>query len=119
KSNVQAIFEKSNQQFNGNTSYFVEEAKYQFSEYQTTKARTVGSTLSLTASKNLERFYFNNDLSLEYEQEDADALVHSNNNFFDLSRHYATKGFRNKLDYVPALKNGDIIQFSWVTNYGS
>lgn len=119
KSNVQAIFEKSSQQFHGNTSYLVEGAKYEFSENQKTKAKTTGSTISLTASKNLERFYFNNDLSLEYEQEEGNALVHSNNSYFDLSRNYTTKGFRNKLDFVPALKNGNIIQLNWITNYGA
>lgn len=119
KSNIQAVFEKSNQEYFGNTNYFNEGANYQFSENQNSEAKTAGATVSLTAAKNLEGFYFNNDFSLEYETEDGTALIHSNSSLFDLSRSYATKGFRNKLDYVPALKNGDIIQFSWVTNYGS
>lgn len=119
KSNIQAIFEKSNQQFNGNTTYLTEGVEYRISEDQHTKTNTTGSTLSLTASKNLDKLYLNNDLSLEYERENGTATIRTTEDLFNVKRNYNTKGFRNKLVYVPALKNGDIIELSWITNYGS
>jgi len=117
-SNIQGVYERSSQDFAGATTYLTDVGNIRFDESQSAKTKEWLGSLNLALAKNMEKFYFNNDFAFEYEEERATANIFSNQATFDVNRNHLVKGFNNKLDYVPVLKNGDIIQFSWYLNYG-
>ena len=119
KMNMQGGFDNINKKFAGKTTYLTEADSFSFEEDQKSDSRKWVGAVSMNASKNLENKFINDELVVEYENEDAGAMVQSNRSLYDLQKSHRISGFRNKLDYVPALKNGDIIQFSWFANYGS
>ena len=118
-SNIQGVYERSTKNFAGRTTYLTEIGNISFDESQYAKSKEWLGSFNFALAKNMEKFYFNNEFAWEYEDENAAATITSNSSSFDLSRNHLIKGFKNKLDYVPALKNGNIIQFGWYLNYGS
>lgn len=118
-SNIQGVYERSTKNFAGRTTYLTENGNISFDESQYAKTREWLGSFNFALAKNIERFYFNNEFAWEYEDENSLATVTSNTSIFDLSRNHLIKGFKNKVDYVPALNNGNIIQFGWYLNYGS
>lgn len=118
-SNIQAVYEKSNQNFEGKTEYITDDNSYSFFENQKADTKSWLAAVALKATKNVSDKYIENSFSFEYDDQSAAAQIYSTNDDFSLSRKYKIKGFKNKLDYVPALKNGNIIQVNWLVNYGS
>lgn len=118
-SNIQGVYERSTKNFAGRTTYLTENGNISFDESQYAKTREWLGSFNFALAKNIERFYFNNEFAWEYEDENSLATLTSNTSLFDLSRNHLIKGLKNKMDYVPALKNGNIIQFGWYLNYGS
>jgi len=118
-SNVQALFDKNNKEFEGKTNYFSEDNNYSFSEKQESDARQWLASVSLKATKNEESKYIENDFSVEYENDLSNADITSNSIQYALKRNHIVSGFKNSLRYVPSLKNGNILQFGWLVNYGS
>lgn len=118
-SNIQGVYERSTKNFAGRTTYLTENGNISFDESQYAKTREWLGSFNFALAKNIERFYFNNEFAWEYEDENSLATLTSNTSIFDLSRNHLIKGLKNKMDYVPALKNGNIIQFGWYLNYGS
>lgn len=118
-SNIQAVFDESKRDFAGRTTYFSENNNYSFSENQKSDTRKWVSAIALKATKNEEHQYVENSFSFEYENELSTATINTNDLIYSLRKKHQISGFKNKLDYVPVLKNGDIIQFGWLVNYGS
>lgn len=118
-SNIQGVYECSTKNFAGRTTYLTENGNISFDESQYAITKEWLGSFNFALAKNIERFYFNNEFAWEYEDENSLATLTSNTSIFDLSRNHLIKGFKNKMDYVPALKNGNIIQFGWYLNYGS
>lgn len=118
-SNIQAVFEKINQDFEGRTEYITENNNYSFSEIQASNTKDWLASVSLKATKNLSNKYIENSFSFDYQKESAAAKIYTSNDEFALAKNHTIRGFKNKLDYVPALKNGNIIQLGWLLNYGS
>ena len=118
-SNIQGVYERSTKNFAGRTTYLTENGNISFDESQYAKTKEWLGTFNFALAKNIEKFYFNNEFAWEYEDENSSATITSNTSLFNLSRNHLIKGFKNKMDYVPALKNGNIIQFGWYLNYGS
>ncbi|WP_149913336.1 carboxypeptidase-like regulatory domain-containing protein [Sphingobacterium cavernae] len=117
--NIQGVLDKSSKEFFGKTTYFTEGGDISFDEKQHALEKEWVGSFNASFAKNIEKYYFNNEFAWEIENAHANASIFSNNSSFELNRDYLIKGFKNKLDYVPALKNGDIIQFGWYFNYGS
>jgi len=117
--NIQGVMDKSSKDFSGKTTYLTEKGDISFDEKQYASEREWLGSFNASLAKNIEKYYFNNEFAWEIEDAHANASISSNNLLFELNRYYLIKGFKNKLDYVPALKNGDIIQFGWYFNYGS
>lgn len=118
-SNLQGAFDKSSRNFSGETRYFSEEANYSFDERQESKVRQWVGSISLKATKNEDHIYVENAFSLEYENDLSSAAISTNNSLYALSRRHHILGFKNALNYVPVLKNGNILQLSWLMNYGA
>lgn len=119
KTNIQTTFDKSSKDFSGKSIYENGNDSFGFDENQHSDTEEWRAAFDFTMSKNMETAFSNNSLSLEYEKELSFADIGTNNSVFALDRSHKIIGFKNQFDYVPALKNGNIIQFSWFTNYGS
>lgn len=118
-SNIQALFDKNNKEYEGQTQYFSENNTYSFSEKQESDTKQWLASISLKATKNEEKKYIENDFSFEYEDDISNAAITSNSSLYTLHKKHTISGFKNALSYVPAFKNGHILQVGWVLNYGS
>lgn len=119
KSNIQLLRDRNTLEYAGNTSYNTGENVYSFDERQATSIKEWLGAVRLNMNKNASNAYISNALSLEYEQEDGSADIYSNNELINVRREHEIKGFSNQLEYVPVLKNGDIIQVNWYFNYAN
>lgn len=119
KSNVQLLYDKNNTTFKGKTSYFTEEGDFVYDENQYTKTAEWLAALRLSLNKNMEKRYINNSFSIEYEKEDRQATIGSNGNTIFGNLNHKIRGVSNQLEWVPELKNGDIVQINWYMNYAN
>lgn len=119
KSNLQVLRDRNNTTFQGKTSYFSEEGDFVFDEYQHTNTAEWLAALRLSLNKNMEKRYVNNSFSFEYEKEDRRAHIGSNGNTILGNLNHQIRGFSNQLEWVPELKNGDIVQVNWYMNYAN
>nr|WP_315397430.1 hypothetical protein [uncultured Sphingobacterium sp.] len=119
KSNVQLLYDKNNTTFQGKTSYFSEGGDLVFDENQYTKTAEWLAALRLSLNKNMEKRYINNTFSFEYEKEDRRATIGSNGNTIFGNLNHKISGFSNQLEWVPQLKNGDVVQINWYLNYAN
>ncbi|WDF68629.1 carboxypeptidase-like regulatory domain-containing protein [Sphingobacterium oryzagri] len=119
KSNIQAVYNQSTQQFNGQTDFFTNEEVISFTESQAMETKEFLAAIRLSANQNLDKKYISNAFSFEYEKEDALANIRSNGQAIAVGKQHQIRGFSNQLDYVPELANKNILQINWFVNYGS
>lgn len=117
-SNLQVIYDKNTKDFSGLTQYYTPTDTFTFLEQQETALKQKLAALSLKATKNEENVFVMNTLQLEYEHHRSNGLVQQSNSPFDLKKRYEIAGFRNTLNYVPILKNGNLLQMDWFVDYG-
>ena len=119
KSNLQLLHDRNNTEFEGQTSYFSEEGTYIFQENQYTKTAEWLAAIRLTLNKNVNKHFFNNTFAFEYEKEEQGARIANNGQPLYGHLNHKIKGFSNQLEWVPELRNGDIVQVNWFLNYAS
>lgn len=119
KSNIQAIASKDDRTYKGNTSFTTDDETFSFDERQHTATNETLAVVRLSANMNMTDKYISNNLSLEYADERALADVYSRQQGFYLQHKHQIKGLANDLQYVPALKNGDVLEINWNFKYGS
>jgi len=119
KSNVQALNDKDRSSFQGNTAYYSEGDTISFDELQHSEVKKFMSAIRLTATKNVEKLYLNNILSLEYENQSGTASLTSNSNLVNQRKNHSIRGIVNQLSLVPELKNKSIMELNWTFNYGN
>ncbi|TDQ72279.1 TonB-dependent receptor [Sphingobacterium yanglingense] len=118
KSNVQLLVDRNTFDYAGSTTFNTNGEVYGFDEKQHTVIKQWMGAFRFTAAKNQEKNYISNALSLEYQKENGSADIYSNGESIRVAREFTVEGFSNQLEYIPALKNGDIIQVNWFMNYG-
>lgn len=118
KANVQGLFDKNNKTFSSRSEYFTPTENIVFDEAQYSRIRSWLAAIRLSASKNLSTKFINNSLNFEFEKERGQADLNSNGNSILAQLRARIAGVNNQLEYVPELKNGNIVQFSWNLNYG-
>lgn len=117
KSNIQALYDQNSRDFAGNTTFLTESENIFFDEYQHSTLRRFLSSIRLTAMKNVDNKFVSNSFSFDYANESGTADIRSNQDVFDIRRRYHILGFSNKLEYVPELKNKNILQLNWFMDY--
>lgn len=118
-SNLQAVYDKNTKYFSGLTQYYTPTDTFTFFEKQETEMNQKLASLSLKATKNEDNIFVMNTLQLEYEQQRSNGLIQNSDSPFDLKKRHEIAGFRNTLNYVPVLKNGNLIQLDWFVDYGN
>ncbi|GHE28569.1 carboxypeptidase-like regulatory domain-containing protein [Sphingobacterium griseoflavum] len=119
KSNIQGLYNRSNQNFSGQTDFFTPTETVSFYETQKSELEEFIAAIRLSANKNVDKKFISNALSLEYEKENDWASIRSNEQEIGVTRQHQIRGISNQLEYVPALANGKVIQLNWFFNYGS
>ncbi|SFS61982.1 peptidase associated domain and porin domain-containing protein [Sphingobacterium wenxiniae] len=119
KSNIQAIYDKNHLDFAGKTDYFTPQQTISFDERQHSDFRQFLAALRFSISKNVDKQFVENNFSFEYEREKGTSQILGNTTDLTASLSHHIRGITNQLQYVPQLKNGNIIQFDWFLNYGN
>lgn len=119
KSNIQALYNRSHQNFSGQSDFITATETVSFYETQQSELEEFLAAIRLSANKNVDKKYISNALSLEYEKENDWASIRSNEQEIGVNRQHQIRGLSNQLEYVPALANGKVIQLNWFLNYGS
>lgn len=119
KSNIQALYNRSHQNFSGQSDFITATETVSFYETQQSELEELLAAIRLSANKNVDKKFISNALSLEYEKENDRAAIHSNEQEIGVARQHQIRGISNQLEYVPQLANGKVIQLSWFLNYGS
>lgn len=118
-SNLQAIYDKNTKDFSGLTQYYTSTDTFTFFEKQETAVNQKLASLSLKATKNEDNVFVLNTLQLEYEHHRSSGLIQNTDSPFELKKRHEIAGFRNTLNYVPVLKNGNLLQMDWFVDYGN
>src|SRR5690606_27097272 len=119
KTNLQVLHNINRSSFEGKTSYISEDGDFIFDEKQYFKTAEWLAALRLTINKNLDKYYLNNNFSLEYEKENQQAVFRNNGSKFNGQLYHKIRGLSNQLNWVPSLKNGNLIQVNWFLNYAN
>lgn len=117
KINLQTLYDQSTREFAGNTTFLNEQEDIYFDENQNSELKKFLTSLRLSANKNVDKKFVNNHLTLDYANERGTAAISSNDNSFDIRRNHQIWGFSNRLQYVPELKNKNVIEINWFMNY--
>ena len=118
KANVQALYDKSRQHFSGATEYYLPQDTIAYFEEQFTRVRDFMSAVRINLNKNVEQRFISNSLAFVYENQRGNAMLDSHLGSLSAQHKMRISGLSNKLEYVPALKNGNIMQMVWNINYG-
>lgn len=119
KSNIQALYDSERQNNATNTQYLLEGDDVFFHEENHISTQKWLGAARLSASTNTDKKYVNNTLSFEYEKKDIKALLVSSSGQMDQFQKHRITGFSNQFNYIPQLKNNDIISINWSLNYGN
>ncbi|MFD1771238.1 carboxypeptidase-like regulatory domain-containing protein [Sphingobacterium suaedae] len=118
KSNAQVLYDRQTAKFNGSTTFTTPTDRFTYSEQQQSESSKLLTALRLTLTKNAEKEYVNSVLAFEYENDDGIATIRTGDQSLDVGKKHRIHGFSHDFDYVPALKNGHIIQTKWQVQFG-
>lgn len=119
KSNIQALYDNNERHYAGQTIYYTEGSEVNFNERQDLEAEKFMGAIRLTATKNQTSKYLNNTFSFEYENEHAYAKLHANEALINQFRTHRISGLSNTFNFVPELKNKQLIEVNWYFTYGN
>lgn len=119
KSNIRGFIDKNEQEASHSTEVFATGDTIRFWEQQAIIRDPFITELTLNAQANQDTYYFNNALKINYSGESANSAFQSNSESFSQNLHSRVRDFSNDLKYVPELKNGNVLNFSWQLSYFS
>ncbi len=113
RSNLNYLVQNNRLMFSGINKVYVERDTVTFFEDQNGKNLTQSSAVDLFAEMNKSTYYIKNDLRLKYDWGRIQSDM--SNNATGFNQHLMNRGhrFSNQMQYIPALKNKDIVHVSW------
>ena len=75
------------------------------------------TAVTISANSNKDTYYFKNDLRLSYRGDLGRSYLLSNSQDFSQSLRGRMRDFSNDLQYVPELKNKNILNLGWYLNH--
>jgi len=75
------------------------------------------TAVTLSANSNKDTYYFKNDLRLSYRGDLGRSSLLSNSQDFTQSLRSRIRDFSNDLQYVPQLRNNNILNLGWYINH--
>lgn len=117
KSNVKLLLDRNEMVYNSLSEYYSGEDTIRYHERQDLSNHPFISDLSFNAQVNKDTYYFNNALKFTYSKETSHSALLSNEVDMSQKLQNRVRDFSNTLDYVPELKNKNIISLNWYLNY--
>lgn len=117
KSNVKLLLDRNEMVYNSLSEYYSGEDTIRYHERQDLANHPFISDLSFNAQVNKDAYYFNNALKFTYSKETSHSALLSNEVDMNQKLQNRVRDFSNTLDYVPELKNKNIISLNWYLNY--
>lgn len=117
KSNVNLLLDRNDMVYNSSNEVYLGNDTIRYDEYQEIDRNPFLTEVTLTAQANETGYYFNNALKLNYSGETGRSSLLSNDMDFGQRLRNRIRDFSNTLEYVPELKNKNIISVNWFLNH--
>ncbi|MFC6103962.1 TonB-dependent receptor [Olivibacter domesticus] len=117
KSNINVLSDRNVLEYNSFNDLYLEDDTVHYSEEQKVFKSLFLTDISLSAEANKELYYFRNRLRVAYTGQPIRAELGSNEFELDQQLNDHISDFSNHLEYVPMLKNKNIIRAEWYTSY--
>lgn len=119
KSTINMLLDRNQTEYASFNNLYLEDDTVHYNEEQKLSGATFLTNVNLSAEANKDQYYFRNRLLFTYKGD----LVHSALRSNEFSLNQKLKGsvsdFSNHLEYIPVLKNKNIIRTEWYINYYS
>jgi len=119
KSNVKVLLDKNERTYRSSSEYYIGQDTIRYYEQQSVNNHPFIADITLQAKSNKERYYFNNELIVKYSYENMYSALISNDMNMEQKLNNRLRDFSNTLDYVPELKNKNVMSVKWYLNYYS
>src|SRR5690606_31385992 len=117
KSNVKLLLDKNERAYQSASEYYIGQDTIRYHEQQSVDNHPFIADISLQTKANKIRYYFNNELTFKYSHENMYSTLMSNDMNMQQKLNNRISDFSNTLDYVPELKNKNIMSVKWYLNY--
>lgn len=117
KSNIGLFIDNNHLDYNSWNEVYLNNDTIRYSESQDISKKPYLANISLNLKANKKTYYFNNTLKVDLSgQKDASSLNSNNLNIGQLLLTN-TYDFSNTLNYIPELKNKNILSVNWYINH--
>lgn len=117
KSNIGLLMDKNEMDYYSTTDIYLADDTIHYSEIQQIDKNPFLIDISLNAQVNKESHYFNNALKIGYSGETGSSALASNAMDMVQQLRSRVRDFSNALEYVPALRNQNILGVNWYLNH--
>lgn len=117
KSNVNLLLDRNDMVYNSYSEIYLGQDTIRYTERQDMEKDPFLTDVSLTVNANKENSYFNNVLKLGYSGEVGRSSLLSNDMEMAQRLRNRVRDFSNTMEYVPQLKNKDVITLYWYLNH--
>lgn len=117
KSNINVLSDRNVLEYNSFTDLYLEDDTVRYSEQQKVFKNLFLTDIALSAEANKELYYFRNRLRVAYTVQPVPSALGTNEFHLEQQLKDHISDFSNHLEYVPILKNKNIIRAEWYTSY--
>ena len=117
KSNIGLLLDNNDMDYYNTTDIYLADDTIRYNEIQQIGRNPFLVDVSLNAQVNKETLYFNNAFKMSYASETGSSTLASN--ALDMSQQLRSRvrDFSNTLEYVPLLRNQNILSVNWYLNH--
>lgn len=119
KSTINLLMDEHNIVYDSYNEIYLEQDTFRYQERQDMSNNTQLADVMLTAEANKLRYYLKNDWQMSYTATKANATLVNNEAYMHQQLKESIRNFSNYLQYVPELKNKNLIRAEWYINYFS
>jgi len=117
KSNINLWHDRNDMQYHSTTELYLNDDTIAYREMQDLNNKPLMVNTAIQLKANKDHYYFSNILQMEYEHEQGNSWLTSNDRALQQLLKSTQYDFSNTLEYIPELKNKNILQFNWYLNY--
>lgn len=117
KSNIQLYTDRNTFNYNSRVDNYIIGDTIHFNQSQSAIRKPFLLNTSFTAESNKAHYFITDKLSLNFGSDNDLSYLNFNGNAFSQHLTADTKDFSNDFNWIPMLKNKNILSFRWYINY--
>lgn len=117
KTNINGLVDKNEMGYNSISEYYSGQDTIRYREKQEIVNQPFITDISVNGKVNKDHYYFSNTLKFTYSGESSRASLVNDSEGIHQQLRNKVRDFSNTLDYVPELRNKNIISLNWYLNY--